>query len=131
MGQTADLSHVWGQDLDVTPSGDIAIVTGSQRTIQRIIRRLMTAATALVMSDYPWEPGYGAGLGARIGQTFDARGIQAVVLSQMLQEESVAPIPAPTVSVTANGPFMATIDVTYTDTSGTSQSFSFDLNPPE
>lgn len=128
MADLADLAHAYGEDLGVTPSGDIALAVKSDRTIQRIIRRLMTVPTDANGSAYPWEPDYGVGLGARIGETLDIRGITSDVRSQMLLEPTVAKSPAPVITVTEIDTG-ATITVSYTDISGVPQSFSFDLTP--
>lgn len=129
MADLADLAHSYGNDLGTTPSGDIAVVTKSQRTIQRIIRRFMTNPTDSDSSDYPWEPTYGVGLGARLGQDLDIRGIQADCRSQMLLEAAVSKNPAPVVTVTEIATGGATITVAYNDLSGQPQNFSFNLVP--
>jgi hypothetical protein len=127
----ADISHTFGNDLDETPAGDIAIATGKTLTIQRIIRRLLTVATTAVKSSYPWEPVYGAGLPERIGYTINVLDLTGLMLAQMRQEAGVAPSPAPTVtidqSLAAENTFP--ISVTYTDLSGTPQSFNFSYSP--
>lgn len=128
MADLADAYHVYGQDLAVSPSGDIALAVKSDRTIQRIIRRLLTAPTSAKGSAYPWEPGFGVGLGARIGEALDVRGIAADVRSQMLLEATVAKNPPPVVTVTQI-PTGATISISYTDISGLPQSFRFNLTP--
>ena len=130
MADLADCFHIYGQDLATTPSGDIALATKSQRTIQRIVRRLMTSPTDGTGSAYPWIPGYGVGLGRRIGQALDVRGLKADVRSQMLLEPTVSKNPAPVVDVTELDVGGATITITYTDLSGLPKSFSFDLSPP-
>jgi hypothetical protein len=126
MADLADANHVYGNDLAVSATGDIALVTKSQRTIQRIIRRLMTAPTNSKGSAYPWQPEYGVGLGARIGESLDIRGIQGDVRSQMMLEPSVKKIPAPIVTV-AKTDLGASITVSYTDLSGLPKSFNFDI----
>lgn len=128
MADLADLDHAFGEDLGVTPTGDIAVVVKFNRTIQRIIRRLMTVPTSAAGSPYPWEPNYGVGLGAAIGKALNVRAIAAAVRSQMLLESTVAKNPAPQIDVEeiTNG---ATITIQYTDTSGQPQTFSFDLTP--
>lgn len=125
-----DVSHLWGEDIDETPSGDLALTTRSDRTVRRLVRRLMTVATTTASSDYPWQPRYGAGLGARIGQALDVRGLQAVVMSQVLLEPSVARTPLPQVDVSPIGTTGAIINVTYTDSAGASQNFSFNVSEP-
>lgn len=129
MADLCDIDHMFGEDVGITATGDIAVVAKADRTIQRVIRRLLTPQTTPKSSAYPWQPEYGAGLAAKIGETLEPRAIRAIVLSQMLLEPSVAKIPAPAVIVTPIETTGATIDVTYTDQSGTPQSFGFDLNP--
>lgn len=128
MADLADLAHSFGNDLGTTPSGDIGIVTKQQRTIQRIIRRLLTNPTDSDSSDYPWEIDYGVGLGSRLGGDLDIRGINADVRSQMLLEPTVSKNPAPVVTVTPI-PTGATITIAYNDISGVPKSFSFNLVP--
>jgi hypothetical protein len=122
MAALCDLSHLYGEDLGTTPSGDIAVVSNHDRTVQRVIRRLLTAG-------YVWEKGYGAGLPKLIGEEeIDPGQVQAIVLSQLLIEPTVARNPLPTVTVTeAQGTGVTTITIVYTDLSGTPQSFAFDL----
>ncbi len=129
MADTIDLAHYYGVDLGTTLSGDIATVSKQTRTIQRIIRRFLTNPTDSDSSDYPWEPTYGVGLGARLGQDLDPRGIQADCRSQMLLEPTVSKNPAPVVTVTPLSTGGATISVAYTDISGQPQNFSFNLVP--
>jgi hypothetical protein len=127
----SDIGHIWGGDIGVTSTGDIAVVSGADRTTQRVLRRLMTAATTAIQSDYPWLPTYGIGMGERVGRVgVDTRELQAIVLGQLSQEQSVATSPAPTVSVTEtrNGSGEYEVDCAYTDQSGLVQSFSFDLS---
>lgn len=128
MADLADCDHFYGGDLGVTASGDIALVTKSQRTIQRIIRRLLTSPTDAQGSAYPWQPKYGVGLGAKIGEPLNIRDLQGKVRSQMMLEPSVQKVPAPVVTVTPID-LGAAITVSYTDLSGVPKSFNFDLVP--
>lgn len=89
-----DIDHTWGGDLRLSPSGDLARVSGPKRSEQRVLRRCLTA-----LGEYLWEPGYGAGLPQRVGQNLDLAKIRAVVRSQMLLEPSVARTPAPVIDV--------------------------------
>ena len=123
----SDVDHLFGGDIGTTPTGDINLVSGAARALERIIRRLLTPPTTLASSAYPWHPTYGVGLGQKIGNPTDARSIQAIVLSQVLAEPSVARQPLPQVSVTMLATGVTTIDIAYTDTSGTPQGFSFNL----
>jgi hypothetical protein len=128
MADLADAYHIYGQDLAVTETGDIALATKSDRTTQRIIRRLLTAPTDAKGSAYPWLPKYGVGLGKYLGEAMDTRALQGAILSQMLQEDTVLKVLPPQVTVTPT-PTGATITVQYTDTSGTPKSFNFNLTP--
>ncbi len=125
----ADIAHEWGGDLGVSPTGDLALVTGSDRTTQRVLRRLLTTATTAMQSDYPWLPTYGAGMGGRIGLPgVDPREMQAMVQGQLNRETSVARSPAPVVTVTQPSIGTFEIDCRYTDQSGLVQGFAFDLD---
>ena len=128
MPDLSDIQHIYGDDVAVGPSGDFALVTQEQRTQLRIIRRLLTPATEIGSSPYPWQPEYGAGLGKKIGTTIDQRTVQSIVLSQMGLEPTVAKVPLPVVVVTptaANDG--AQIDINYTNLAGFPLSFSFTL----
>lgn len=129
MSTVSDIDHYFGEDVGVTPSGDIALSANHDRTVQRAIRRLLTAPASSSGSGYAWEPIYGAGLPLKVGQeNIDPDALRATVLSQLLVEPTVARIPIPGVKVTqAAGGGTITLDVTYTDISGTPQSFGFDL----
>lgn len=132
MTDLVDLDHVYGEDLGATATGDIAVVSKHDRTIERILRRLMTVATnAFNGCSYPWLPKYGVGLGARIGEALQSRAIAAAVRSQMLLEPTVLKVPAPVITVTPLGVTGATIGILYTDISGIPQSFSFDIGTPQ
>lgn len=104
-----DISHWWGNDLAVSPTGDLALVDGVDLGNQRVIRRLMT-----VLGDYLWNPSYGGSLPIRVGDTLDTSLIESVVRSQMALEARVAPTPEPIIRVAQipNGVF---IDIKYVD----------------
>lgn len=129
MADLSDFNHLFGGDLAVTASGDIAVVGKHDRTVQRVIRRLLTAQNAVGGSAYPWQPEYGAGLPEKVGQEqVDAGNVRATVLSQLLIEPTVARTPLPVVTVSrAQAGSVVAINVQYTDLSGTPQSFGFDL----
>lgn len=129
MADLSDLYHVFGQDLAITTTGDIAVATKSDRTTQRIIRRLLTVATDAKGSAYPWQPKFGVGLGARLGESLNIRGIQGAIRSQMLQEPTVKKVPAPQVIVTPINTGGATVSITYVDLSGLPKGFNFNLSP--
>lgn len=89
-----DVSHFWGQDLQLSPTGDLARVSGADRSQQRVLRRLLTNPT-----EYLWHPLYGGGLPRQVGLNVDIAKATALIRGQMLLEASVSRVPAPTVSV--------------------------------
>ena len=44
-----DISHYWGEDLGIGPTGDLGLAAGSPQVQQRILRRLLTNP-----GDYIW-----------------------------------------------------------------------------
>lgn len=117
-----DVSHQWGSDLYLGPSGDLAVSTGTKYAQERALRRLMTSPL-----DDPWVPAYGAGLPGFVGQNIDTGRIAAVIRSQLLLEERIARDPEPAVEVSADelGTVYASIALTLTD--GTQSGLSFGL----
>jgi hypothetical protein len=97
-----DVYHWWGSDLTVSSTGDLATVIRTDRSRQRVLRRLMTAP-----GDYLSHPDYGAGLPAYVGQIAETEKIKAVISGQMKLEASVdqsaSNAPAVTVSAFSNG----------------------------
>jgi hypothetical protein len=103
-----DIEHRWAGDLEVSPTGDLMVVSGATVTKQRIFRRLLTNP-----GDYIWNSRYGAGLPGFIGGTASHGQIKAVVNSQILLESSVGRLPGPEISVSALGaPGLGTFGVT-------------------
>lgn len=102
-----DCDHVIGSDLQASPTGDIARVNNSDRSEQRVLRRLMTNPGA-----YPSHPNYGAGLPQLIGEDLNISALQTPITGQMLLEPSVSKSPGPTAVVTPipNG---ASIAISY------------------
>ena len=105
-----DIAHDFGSDMVLAPNGDVALASGTALTQQRVLRRLLTNP-----GDYIWDVNYGAGVGAMVGQTVDARRIAAIVRAQMFQEASVAKNPLPTVSVAAGAAGVARAFIAYVD----------------
>ncbi len=108
-----DVGHQWGGDLDVSPSGDLAVATGSPAVTQRVLRRLLTNPKT-----YIWNLSYGAGLPGFIGTTAANGQIEAVVRSQIMREPAIARSPAPTVSVSdlkAPGTGAFEVSILYTE----------------
>ena len=98
-----DIQQLWGNDLTLTPSGDLATVDGDNLTRERLIRRLMT-----MVNGYFWHPTYGAGVPQRIGDNLDANLIEGVVASQVRKEGTVATSPAPEITI---APFLNGVSV--------------------
>ena len=90
----SDVWQLWGNDLTITPTGDLTRATNVDRSKQRVLRRLMTPP-----GDYVMHPDYGAGLPAYIGRSADLDAIETLIIGQMLKEASVAKTPRPVVSL--------------------------------
>ena len=117
----ADIAHVWGQDLQIGPTGDLAIVSDDGETQQRILHRLLTN-----LGDYIWNLSYGAGLPAMVGQVANGPAIGALIREQMALEASVAVSPEPIITATAAGDGTVSVTIQYADAeSGASQVLSF------
>jgi hypothetical protein len=119
----ADIYAIWQQDLSFGLTADLQLATGSEAGRQRVLRRLLTTP-----GDYFAHPTYGAGLPQKVGSPATAAELQALVLSQMLQEQAVSQDPPPTVVTTpiVNG---VSILVTYTDSiTAEPVTLGFDIN---
>ena len=116
----ADLNHWWGDDLNLTPSGDLATLSGIDKDNQRIVRRLCTngSQSGARLAEYWFHPPYGGSAPWYIGQTTDKLTMQGVIRSQMYQEASVSHDPEPTISpnFTPGGTFSAEIQYTNNET---------------
>ena len=120
----ADISHVMTRDIGTSVTGDLAVATDLTLSTQRVLRRLLTNP-----GDYIWRPTYGAGLARFIGSTVSARTIQALILSQMLMEPSVAATPAPIIAVTSS-PGQLTVSIRYVEAdSGQTAALNFTVTP--
>ncbi len=105
-----DLNHAFGTDLALGPGGDLATVSGTDLTQQRVLRRLLTNP-----KDYIWQLDYGAGLGAYVGRPANAAQLQGVTQAQMQLEPTVAQSPAPVVSVVSQNNGTVTMTIRYAD----------------
>jgi len=115
-----DISHSFGQDIDLSASGDFLYV--QDETQQHVIKRLLTSAG----SDL-WAQTYGAGLGQFVGQPVNLAAISNAILSQIYQEASVAQLPAPTIGVTQQNT-VVTVNISFKDAiTGQSQALSFNI----
>lgn len=119
-----DVFHQYGNDLVVSANGDLLTASSVTLSQQTVLRRLMTNP-----GDYIWEPTYGAGLPAKIGDPFDVATIESIVRSQMYLEDSVVRVPPPDVEVSSfpNGMY---VDIDYTEAdSGADATLSFPVTP--
>lgn len=121
-----DLNHVWGEDIALSPTGDLGRSSGKVRSEQRVLRRLMTVA-----GEYLWQPEYGGSIPARIGRTLNLPEIRAAITGQMRLEPSVAQSPPPVVVVrTISGGVAAAVQyVSLPDKQPVS--LAFELKVPE
>lgn len=92
-----DISLTWSTDLQISPTGDLAVSDGPPLGTERVLRRLMTNP-----GDYIWHPEYGAGLGGLVGYPIDAAAVEALIRSQMQLESAVAQTPEPVIAVQAD-----------------------------
>ena len=119
-----DLNHSWGEDLQVSATGDVSVVDGTALGEQRVLRRLLTNP-----GDYIWHPTYGAGLPAKVGGLMNVPALKALIRSQMALEAVVAKSPPPVIDVVKSGPSSVAISIRYNDAqSGQQAGLSFDLN---
>jgi hypothetical protein len=125
-----DASHLWGNDVVTSPTGDIGIATDATRSQQRVIRRLLTnPLDANGPPDYPLHPTYGAGLARYVGTNVDAAKMRALIRGQMLLEDSVAKKPQPQVTVTVLDPTTISVYIRYTVAgSGAPATLAFNVN---
>lgn len=121
-----DISHQWGADILIGPTGDLATSSGVELGQQRVLRRLLTNA-----NDYIWQLTYGAGLAQFIGQPGSAIRIRALIRSQIFKETAVARTPEPVIDVQVapdNAPGTVYVHIQYVDApTGQTQALSFSL----
>lgn len=122
----ADLYHMFGNDLvagphidgnAADPRGDLLTVgghspdePGAGKTIQRLLRRLLTNP-----GEYLWNPNYGAGIARFLGQPTSVPAITAIIRSQIFLEAAVAQTPAPVITVTGQKDGSVFCSILYTD----------------
>lgn len=121
-----DAAHWWGEDLQVSATGDLLLADGVTLGEQRVTRRLLTNLT-----EYIWDTAYGAGLPQKIGDLLDATAIVSAIRGQLYQEDVVARTPAPTIAVTpTSNPGVFFVSIQYTDAqTGQQASVAFDVSP--
>lgn len=125
----ADISTWFGNDISLSPSGDLQQIDGLNRGRQRILRRLLTNSNDDGLpADYLWHPEYGCGCPRRIGETRDINAISAAIRSQIMSEASVAKSPLPTIIVNSI-PDGVYVSVVYIDVeTGLQSILSFNIN---
>lgn len=98
--ELSDVAHWYGGDLIASNTGDLARVVRSDRSRQRVLRRLMTAD-----GDYIMHPEYGAGLPGEVGVNLELARVKGLIRGEMQKEASVQQTPIPEVGVApiANG----------------------------
>lgn len=92
-----EIGQYFGNDINLSASGDLLDVNGSLRTQQRLLRRLLTSP-----GSYIWHLNYGAGLGRFVGVNLSRQKsdeIKSLITSQLYLEESVAKQPAPVITL--------------------------------
>ena len=120
-----DVAQLWGNDLQVNGTGDLAVVSGTVFGQQRVLRRLLTNP-----GDYIWHPDYGAGLAQFVGQTAAKSQIRSVIRSQIFKESAVARTPEPLIDVQVDEDGTVYVHVRYVDANdGSTQLLSFSVNP--
>jgi hypothetical protein len=108
-----DLNHLWGNDLTVSPSGDLATVGDAMLTQQRVLRRLLTNP-----GDDIWSLGYGAGLSRFVGLPGASNAIRAAIRGQIFKEASVARTPEPVIDVATDAAGSIYVQIRYADALG-------------
>ncbi|WP_118181309.1 phage tail protein [Paraburkholderia phosphatilytica] len=132
----SDIYHYWGNDLTVSPTGDLEVASATDSTEQEIIRALLTnpllkdvSGDPVAQADYTDHPEWGAGLPRRIGSSIDSSELAALITSVLVTFPGVARVPIPSVSVVQDDLGTATVDITYYNTiTGRTAVISFDLN---
>jgi hypothetical protein len=124
MPDLADAFQMWGGDITLSETGDLATATAEDRSQLRVLRRLLTNP-----GDYLGHPSYGAGLSRLIGSINDPGKVKALIRGQMRREPSVAKHPEPIVQVQSS---LSALDVSinYTVMPGrTPVTLSFTVRP--
>lgn len=105
-----DISHLWGNDLAFSPTGDLAAADIPTLTQQRVLRRLLTNP-----GDYIWALDYGAGLANFVGQPGAAAAIRAAIRGQIFKEAAVAQTPEPVIDLQPDPSGSIYVHIRYAD----------------
>jgi hypothetical protein len=116
-----DIYHDYGNDLIITPTGDLQATSGITLSNQNIVRRLLTIPIVIANPpDYLQEPTYGAGLPSFVGKLNTDpvyQEIKALIISQMYLEPTVAQTPPPDVQLSGlPNNLIGTLTYTYAET---------------
>jgi phage baseplate assembly protein W len=121
-----DIAHLFGADLSLSATGDLAPISGPALAQQRVLRRLLTNP-----GDYIWHLDYGAGLAGLIGTPAAPDRIRALIRSQIFREAAVARTPEPVIDVQADSAGTVFVQIHYADAAtGTTQLLSFSAGSP-
>ena len=90
-----DCAHLWGSDLQLSPTGDLARSSGDERSKEHVLRRLLTGA-----GSYLSHVDYGAGLPGYVGSLTQGPALTALIRGQMQLEASVSQAQPPVVTLT-------------------------------
>lgn len=117
----ADLSHLWGNDLSWSSTGDLTVSDVPTLTQQRVLRRLLTSP-----GEYIWALDYGAGLSSFVGQPGAALAVRAAIRGQLSKEPAVAQSPQPVIDLVPDATGSLYVHVRYADTTtGATSTVSF------
>ena len=105
-----DLAHIFGNDLAISPTGDLATVDGPAWTQQRVLHRLLTP-----VQGYIWQLAYGSGLPQMVGDPVALQAIQGIVVEQMRMEVGVDQTQPIGVDVVTDNLGTVTLSISYTD----------------
>ena len=119
-----DAALLWGGDLSVTLTGDVALAGNIALGQQRVLRRLLTNP-----GDYIWHLQYGAGLAQFVGRPCDVAAITATIRSQIFMESSVARLPEPVIDVRNEQNGSVYVYIRYVDSeNGATQVLAFSVS---
>jgi hypothetical protein len=116
-----DLSHEFGQDLQLSATNDLLTNDGVDLGRQRIIRRLLTA-----VKGYLWHLTYGAGVPQMVGKPYAVSVVASFIRAQIKQEASVAASPPPKITVTQILNGVSCTILYYDSGTGKQKTLSFD-----
>lgn len=127
MADLCDIDHFFGSDMGASPTGGVNVVSGTDRTTQRILRRLFTNPGG---GAYPWHPEYGGGLPQMIGTNINVGAVLSRIRSQISLEPGVAASPAPVVTVQAIPGGIAVQIKYFASTTNDPVTLAFNFVPP-